>query len=81
MNRLGISTLFYPDQRIKAAGEREGFEVLNLAPALEEYAIRNKVFLHGAGDQIGRGHWNEIGHQLAGELIAAELCKGTSYEK
>lgn len=81
MNRLGVSSLSYPDQRIKALGEREGFEVLNLAPALEEYATRNKVFLHGAGDLLGRGHWNEIGHQQAGELIAAELCKRGNSEK
>ena len=81
MNRLGIRSLFYPDERIKALGEREGFEVLTLAPALADYASRNQVFLHGVGDTKGRGHWNESGHQVAGELIAAELCKGTSYEK
>lgn len=78
MNRLGIRSLFYPDQRIKALGEREGFKVLNLAPALAEYASRNKVFLHGAGDAKGRGHWNEIGHRLAGELVAQELCKAVT---
>jgi hypothetical protein len=74
MNRLGIRSLFYPDQRIKALGEHEGFRVLNLAPALEEYATRNKVFLHGADNGKGRGHWNETGHRLAGELIAQQLC-------
>lgn len=75
MDSLGIHSLFYPDQRIKSLGDREGFEVLNLAPVLADYASRNKVFLHGAGDSKGRGHWNEIGHRLAGELIAQELCK------
>ena len=75
LNRLGVRSLFYPDQRIKMLGEHEGFKVLNLAPALEDYATRNKVFLHGAGDAIGRGHWNESGHRLAGELIAQEICK------
>ena len=75
MNRLGIRSLFYPDQRIKALGDHEGFKVLNLAPGLEDYASRNRVFLHGAGDVKGRGHWNEIGHRLAGELIAQKLCK------
>ena len=75
MDRLGIRSLFYPDQRIKALGDREGFNVFNLAPVLAEYASRNKVFLHGAGNTKGAGHWNEIGHRLAGELIAQELCK------
>ncbi|HYY56635.1 MAG TPA: SGNH/GDSL hydrolase family protein, partial [Pyrinomonadaceae bacterium] len=31
MNRLGVSDLFYPERRLRALGEREGFEVLNLA--------------------------------------------------
>jgi hypothetical protein len=75
MSRLGIRSLFYPDERVKALGDREGFRVLNLAPALAEYASRNKVFLHGSGDAAGKGHWNEVGHRLAGELIAGELCQ------
>ncbi len=81
MNRLGIRSLFYPDDRIKALGEREGFRVLNLAPVLEDYATRNKVFLHGADETKGKGHWNEIGHRLAGELIGQELCKESLEEK
>ena len=75
MKRLGVRSLFYPDERIKALGQREGFKVLNLAPVLGEYASRNNIFLHGPGDTKGRGHWNEIGHRLAGELVAEELCK------
>lgn len=75
MNRLGVHNLLYPDQRIKALGEHEGIEVLNLAPAMAEYASRNQVFLHGVGETKGRGHWNEAGHQLVGELIAQALCR------
>lgn len=75
MDRIGTRNLFSPDHRIKALGEHEGFRVLNLAPLLQDYAGRNAAFLHGAGDSKGRGHWNELGHQLAGELIAQELCK------
>ena len=81
MNRLGVRSLFYPDERVKALGEREGFPVLNLAPTLQEYATRNGVFLHGAGDTKGRGHWNEVGHQQVGQLIAQELCKTMTEEK
>ena len=81
MNRLGIRNLFYPDQRIKALGQREGFEVLNLAPALAQYASRNKVFLHGSDEAVGTGHWNELGHRLAGELIAQELCRAITEKK
>jgi hypothetical protein len=75
MKQLGVNTLFYPELRIKALGDREGFEVLNLAPLLLEYATRNQIFLHGSGETNGRGHWNETGHRVAGELIAQKLCQ------
>jgi hypothetical protein len=74
-SRLGVEDLFYPERRFNALGERHGFRVFNLAPAFQLHAERNRVFLHGFGDQIGNGHWNESGHALAGELIAAELCR------
>jgi hypothetical protein len=75
MNRLGVSDLFYPDRRIRALGEREGFEVLNLAPSLQAYAGQHKVFLHGFGQNLGGGHWNETGHRVAGEMISQKLCE------
>lgn len=75
MKRLNTSDLFYPDKRIKALGEREGFEVLNLAPPLQAYAEQHKIFLHGFGRTRGVGHWNADGHQAAGELIAQKLCE------
>jgi hypothetical protein len=74
MKQLGVDTLFYPDLRIKALGERERFEVLTLAPALLEYATRNQVVLHGFGATSGTGHWNATGHLVTGELIAKKLC-------
>lgn len=75
LRSIGASDLFYPDRRIKALGEREGFQVLNLAPSLQTYAEQQKVFLHGFGQTLGRGHWNEVGHQVAGEAIAQRLCE------
>lgn len=74
-SRLGVEDLFYPERRFKALGERHGFDVFNLAPAFQLHAERHRIFLHGFGDQLGNGHWNESGHALAGELIAAELCR------
>jgi hypothetical protein len=74
MERLGVHDLFYPDLRIKALGDREGFPVLNLAPLLQAYAEQHKVFLHGFGTNMGSGHWNAEGHRLAGEAIAHKLC-------
>jgi hypothetical protein len=74
MDRLAIKTLFYPEMRMKALGEHEGFDVLLLAPSLLEYATRHRIFLHGAGEAQGTGHWNETGHRVVGGLIAEKLC-------
>jgi hypothetical protein len=74
MRRVGATDLFYPDRRIEALGARAGFTVFALAPELQAYAERNKVFLHGFGADIGNGHWNAEGHRVAGELLAQKLC-------
>jgi hypothetical protein len=74
--RLGITDLFYPDNRIKALGVRAGIPVITLAPELQQFAERNNVFLHGFGQDIGNGHWNATGHRVAGELIAKKICEG-----
>lgn len=74
--RFGITDLFYPDDRIKSFGEREGISVVTLAPELQEFAERNNTYLHGFGENIGNGHWNRAGHRAAGELIAKKICAG-----
>lgn len=76
MSRLGITDLFYPDNRIKLLGTRQGIPVITLAPELQDFAERNKVFLHGFGENIGNGHWNVTGNRVAGELIAKKICEG-----
>jgi len=75
LKRVGGSDLFYTEHRLDALGAREGFEVLNLAPSLQAYAEQHQAFLHGfSNTRIGTGHWNSLGHRLAGELIAHRLC-------
>lgn len=69
-----LNDLFYPDARIRRLGEGKGFAVLNLAPALKEYAEQHSVYLHGFGERRGSGHWNQAGHRAAGEMIAGWLC-------
>jgi hypothetical protein len=72
---LGVSDLFYPDRRIAALGRRNHFEVLMLAPLLQSYSETHHVFLHGfKNTPMGFGHWNEVGHEQAGQAIAAKLC-------
>ena len=71
---LGVDDLFYPDQRIAALGQREGFAVLTLAQPLQAFAESHHVFLHGfPNTPKGFGHWNELGHAQAGRLIADRL--------
>lgn len=75
MRRVGATDLFYPDKRVRDYCAREGIEVLTLAPAFQSYADQRKVFLHGFSKQLGNGHWNEMGHRLAGELITQKVCE------
>lgn len=75
--RLGVNDLLYPDKRIKAFGDREGIPVVNLAPDLQAFADINNMYLHGFGENIGNGHWNSMGHRVAGELLAKKICAGS----
>jgi hypothetical protein len=78
MRNKGINNLFYPDDRIREFGIREGIEVISLAPLLQEYVEENTLFLHGFRNRdLGSGHWNEDGHRVAGEEIARYFCAGT----
>jgi hypothetical protein len=75
MQALGVSDLAYADERIKNFGERVGISVTNLAPALSAYSEAHHVYLNGFNEtNLGGGHWNETGHRLAGETIAASVC-------
>ncbi|MDQ2937275.1 MAG: SGNH/GDSL hydrolase family protein [Acidobacteriota bacterium] len=73
---FGVTDLFYPDNRIRSFCVRERIPVLTLAPELQEFAERNKTFIHGFGKNVGNGHWNATGHRVAGELIAKKICEG-----
>ncbi|MCM3902793.1 MAG: SGNH/GDSL hydrolase family protein [Pyrinomonadaceae bacterium] len=76
MNRLGIDDLFYPDNRIRSLCVREHIPVITLAPELQAYAEKSGSFLHGFGSDLGNGHWNAVGHRVAGEAIAQRLKDG-----
>jgi len=77
MERLiGTNDLFYPDNRIKAFAVGAGIPVITLAPELQAYADQNHAFLHGFDPDLGNGHWNSLGHRIAGEIIASKLCEG-----
>ncbi len=73
---LGVDDLLYPDRRIAEFCKVNSIPVITLAPELGEYAAANNVFLHGFEGDIGNGHWNRLGHEIAGETIAKKLCEG-----
>lgn len=74
--RLGVADLDYPDRRVAALGERAGFPVLPLAPALRERAERTGEPLHGfANTPPATGHWNAAGHAAAAEALAPWVCR------
>jgi lysophospholipase L1-like esterase len=73
--RLGVADLDHADRRVAAVGERAGFPVLRLAPALRERAERTGTALHGfANTPPATGHWNAAGHAAAAELLAPWVC-------
>ena len=74
VRNLKLKELFYPDHRVERFCQSHGIPVLLLAPLFQEYATRHHVFLHGFGDKLGEGHWNQRGHRLAGQTIAKWPC-------
>jgi hypothetical protein len=74
--RLGVTDLFYPDNRLRSLSQRENISLITLAPELQQFAERNQLFLHGFDKNLGNGHWNVVGNRVAGELIAKKICEG-----
>ncbi|MCV3217369.1 SGNH/GDSL hydrolase family protein [Plectonema radiosum NIES-515] len=76
MQAFGVTDLFYPEKRITDLGEKSGFSVLNLGEPFQAYADQNKVCVSGfAKTGLCGGHWNAVGHELAGKMIASKLCE------
>jgi hypothetical protein len=74
--KLGVEDVLYPERRLAALGENSGFEVLNLETPLQLYAHTHHAYLHGFHNgTIGFGHWNEVGHRVAGDLISRKLSE------
>ena len=76
LRQLGAKDLYYPERRLAEFGKHEGIAVLNLAPSMAERAEQRQVYFHAYRDSLGIGHWNEEGHEAAGELIADWLARG-----
>jgi hypothetical protein len=74
MRDLGINDLFLADKSFADFATHAGIMHGILAPKMLAYAEENHVVLHGFTHRPrNTGHWNEIGHQVVGRLIAQEL--------
>lgn len=74
-DELGVQTLDYADDRVRAFGASAGIPVTSLAHRLEAYAVQTKAYLNGfPNTAMGEGHWNELGHRLAGEAMADDVA-------
>ncbi len=74
--RLGVNDLFYADHRLAEFGRDNGIEVLDLAAPMQAYAQEHQVYFHGfSNTRYGSGHWNALGHQFGGRMIASAVCR------
>jgi len=72
---LGVGDLWVGDRALLEFARRAQIEHAFLAPAMLRYAEAHQTVLHGFPHHPrNTGHWNELGHTLAGELIAAVLA-------
>jgi hypothetical protein len=81
---LGIPDLFQADCLFASFAAAQQIPHATLAPQLLGYAERNHVFLHGfsaATPYAGpnSGHWNQLGHKVAGEIIAGQLLEHSKF--
>ena len=77
--RLGVDSLLLSDQYIEELAHNNGIKVVTLAPSMGDYALSHHVALHGFfNTAFNDGHWNETGHQVAGEIIAQRLLRDSA---
>jgi hypothetical protein len=78
--KLDVSDLFYPDRRIQSFAARKNIPYLMLGPRMQEYAEKQRRYLHGfPNTQLGTGHWNASGHEIASHLIADYMCESNGF--
>jgi hypothetical protein len=79
LNKIGVDTLFKTDRLVSDFATRNGILNLALAPELARFATEKSVVLHGfKGTPRNSGHLNEIGHMVAGHLIAQRLRENSA---
>jgi len=73
--KIGAPDLDLPERRFAAFAEAEGIDWLSAVPALRREAGSTGECVHGfPGPWTCQGHWNAVGHRIAGEALARVLC-------
>jgi lysophospholipase L1-like esterase len=69
---LEMPDLLYAERRLGEFAAKHGIAFLPLTPGMDRLAAGKA--LHGFGDNLGFGHWNEDGHRAAAQLMGEFLC-------
>jgi hypothetical protein len=76
--KYGVADLAYPDRRAVSFARQHGMHAIMLAPEMKALATATGAHLFGFENRIlGLGHWNELGHRVAADIIARSLCAQT----
>ena len=72
---LGVNDLSYPERRVESFATANGIPFFALLEPFLTYSTRTSEFLFGFENSTpGSGHMNELGHRLAGDLMATRIC-------
>ncbi|MEM8641923.1 MAG: SGNH/GDSL hydrolase family protein [Cyanobacteria bacterium P01_G01_bin.54] len=66
----------YPGDRLESFAKKQDVDgFISLQKPFQAHTVKNPLCLHGFKNGVEcSGHWNEMGHRLAGELVATEMC-------
>ncbi len=72
---IGAEDLSLPERRFEAFARARGIDWLSVVPELRRAAESSGECVHGfPGPWECQGHWNAVGHRIAGEALARALC-------
>lgn len=69
---LQMPDFLYAERRLAGFAAKHGIAFLPLTAGMERLTAGKA--LHGFGDNLGFGHWNEDGHAAAAQLMGEFLC-------
>jgi hypothetical protein len=71
---LGVDDLNYAERRLRDAGRRDGYVVVETADLMAQQATKHNEYMNGFPNTVpGRGHLNELGHATAADILFAAL--------